>query len=112
MADVDPHNQQYSSPPFGLSGDYASTGAGGSPGTSAAATAGPVVGSPAVLSGPYQSSQLPIAHVPVHSGDTSAFSDDVPVHASPLLPGDPAPYLSTGAGTGHAGHVPHPNTGS
>lgn len=105
-------NQQYSSPPFGLSGDYGSTGAPGSVGVTAAATAGPVVGTPQVTS-VWQSVQAaPPPEVPVHSGDTSSFSDDTPIHQSPLLPSDPAAYLSTGAGMGTdvtSGH--HPNAG-
>lgn len=102
-------NQQYSDPPFVSAGAdaYLSTGAPGSP-PSPGGSAGPVVGRPAVL-GSFDSSQLPVSRVDVTSGDTCAFSDDVPVHDSPLLPGSPEPYMSTGAGDGRAEHIPHPN---
>jgi hypothetical protein len=65
-----------------------STGLGGSesPDT-AAATAGPEVGRPTVSS-VYVSSQLQEGRptLPVMSGDTSGFSDDLPVHESVLVP--------------------------
>jgi hypothetical protein len=86
-------------------GAYYSTGLDGSSSPDvASATAGPVVGTP-VVSSVYVSSQLPEGQVtlPVTSGDTSGFSDDQPVHASPLLPG--AAYAAeTGIGHGHTGH--------
>jgi hypothetical protein len=82
-----------------------STGLGGSSSPDvAAATAGPVVGTP-VVSSVYVSSQLPEGRptLPVTSGDSSGFSDDRPIHESPLLPGS-AYAAETGIGHGHAGH--------
>lgn len=104
MAD-DPSNGQYSSPPFNLGGNYASTGLGaGSPGIQdePPGVGGGGVIAEAVVSAPFGSSQLPenVGHLPVTAGDTSAMSDDMPIHDSPLLPG--AAYASvTGIGGGH-----------
>jgi hypothetical protein len=89
------------------------SGAAGSPGVTDSAPGvggGAVIATPAV-SNPFDSSQIAANRpaVPVTQGDTSGFSDDVPVHQSPLLPGQPADYMSSGAGQGHAGHFPHPN---
>jgi hypothetical protein len=82
------------------------TGAPGSAGITAQATSGAEVGNP-VVSNPYGSSQLPENKptLPVTQGDTSGFSDDTPVHASPIMPAD-ASYLSTGAGQGSGAHYP------
>jgi hypothetical protein len=84
---------------------FYSTGLPGSEGITAAATAGPVVGTP-VVSVPFASSQ-PAASRPViavTSGDTFSASDDLAVHVgTPLLP---AGADTTGIGGGHAGHRP------
>jgi hypothetical protein len=106
-------NAQYQSPPFGLAGDYSNSGAAGSPGVTDSAPGvggGAVIASP-VVSAAFDSSQIAsnMPTVPVVAGDTSGFSDDLPVHQSPLLPGPPASYMDSGAGEGHAGHFPHPN---
>jgi hypothetical protein len=62
---------------------------------------GGVIASPAV-STPFMSSQLPDSHptLPVTAGDTSGFTDDQPVHDSPLLPGAGSAAV-TGIGGGH-----------
>src|SRR5262249_10189052 len=108
---TDPQNPQYSSPgPLfaGDSGAYASTGAPGTEGVSAGALTGPVVGYTPVTF-VYQSVQpQPPPHVPVHSGATTAFSDDEPLHQSPLLP-EAAAASSTNAGSGHPRGPGHPN---
>jgi hypothetical protein len=80
-------------------GGWYSTGYPGSPSPDQApATAGPVVGRP-VVSAPFGSSQLPenMPRLPVTSGDTSGFSDDLPVHESFLVPSHSD---VTGAGKG------------
>ena len=107
----DSQNLQYTdqSKFFGGNGAaYASTGAPGTEGITAAESAGPVVGSP-VISAPFGSSQVPanMAHVDVVSGDTSAFSSDRPVNPGPLLP-DWQGASVTGAGSGSP-HDRHPN---
>lgn len=110
-------NAQYESPPFGLGGDYTSSGAPGSPGVQdspAGSGGGSVIATP-VVSAPYGSSQLPanLGRVPVTQGDTAGMTSDSPVPQT----GDPLTGISldaitsTGAGRGHAGHIPHPNTG-
>ena len=109
-------NGQYSSPPFGLTGDYAFTGAPGSAGIQdrpAGTGGGAVIASP-VVSTPYASSQLAanMPTVPVTQGDTSGMSSDSPVNGGPLQPGPLDGYLATGAGLGSditAGH--HPSAG-
>jgi hypothetical protein len=112
-------NSQYSDPGplFGGAADYANTGA---PGSASPVTdepsgsgGGGVIGNP-VVSVPGASSQVAASMpvVPVTAGDTSSFSDDMPVHKSELFPADPSAYMSTGAGMGTdttAGH--HPNAG-
>jgi hypothetical protein len=111
---ADPHNGQYSDPPFGMGG-IASTGAGGSPSVQDSPPGvggGPVIARP-VVSIPGYSSQLPegTPSVPVTAGDTCAVSSDTPVPAS----GDPltgltlADITTTGAGLG-SGHAVHPNS--
>jgi hypothetical protein len=72
---------------------------------------GSVVASPAV-STPFASSQVAanMPQVPVLSGDTCAFSDDQPLHQSPLLPHADA-ASSTGAGMGSVSTPHHPNAG-
>lgn len=103
-------NGQYSDPPFGMSGAVAQTGAPGTAVPGPETSAGPVVGTPAVVA-PYASSQAPIPRVEVTSGDTCSMSADAPVPAG----GDPLTGLSladvtqTGAGQG-SGHMPHPNS--
>jgi hypothetical protein len=89
------------------------TGAPGTVGVSAAATAGGLVGSPQV-SVPFGSSQVPgnMPRVPVYGGDTSSFSDDLAAHASPIVAAPQDALLSTGAGDGAAGHFRHPNAGT
>lgn len=79
----------------------------GTAGISAGNTSGAVIGSP-VVSAPYGSSQLPANRptVDVRSGDTSGFSDDTPVHTSPLLPGPLDDYLGAAAGA-QTSHVTH-----
>jgi hypothetical protein len=97
-------NAQYSDPPFGLGGDYASTGAPGTPGSAAESAGGAVVGSPVVTVGPYASSQIPVnvPRIDVTQGDTCAMTSDAPVPLS----GDPmtgvslADITQTGAGQG------------
>jgi hypothetical protein len=110
---TDPQNPQYSDPGPLFSGDsgaYASTGAPGTEGVTAGVTSGPVVGSPPVTI-VYQSVQAqPPPPVAVHSGATTAFSDDQPLHQSPLLP-HAAEASSTGAGMGSVAGPPHPNVG-
>lgn len=94
-------NAQYTADPQFVAGEYGMTGLGGSPSpNTAAATAGPVLAQP-VVSTPLASSQLPenMPRVPVTSGDTSGFSDDQPIHSSPLLP-DAAQAAVTGIGHG------------
>ena len=84
----------------------------GAPGTATTpdTTVGPVVGSPAVVV-TYASSQAPIAHVDVTTGDTCSLSSDAPVPVS----GDPLTGLSlalvtqTGAGMGSS-TAHHPNS--
>jgi hypothetical protein len=102
-------NAQYSESGTQLvPGSYASTGAPGSPSPVADAPpgvgGGAVIGSPEILTSTYASSQVPanLPRIPVTQGDTSAFSDDTPVHESPIMPGPASAYLSTGAGQGHA----------
>lgn len=94
-------NEQYSDPPFGLAGDYTSTGAPGSAVASPGSTQGAVIGSP-VVSTPYASSQAAenMPRVPVTSGDTSGMSSDGPVPGT-----DPLTGLSLGeiCGTGADG---------
>jgi hypothetical protein len=106
-------NNQYTDRPFGLPGDYASSGASGTAGVTAAATAGSLVGSPAV-SVPFASSQVPgnMPRVSVYGGDTSGFSDDLAAHASAVVAAPQDALLSTGAGDGAAGHFRHPNAGA
>jgi hypothetical protein len=67
----------------------------------ASATAGAVIGRPTV-SAVYVSSQLPEGRptLAVTSGDTSGYSDDQPIHPSPLLPGS-AYAATSGLGEGH-----------
>lgn len=109
-------NAQYDHPSalFPGSGSYASTGAPGGDGDTAAETSGPVIGSPAV-STPYASSQIPgnMPHVDVTSGDTSGMSSDSPVgdHFSTLSGRPAADYLNTGAGQGNPNPYNHPNAG-
>jgi cytochrome c1 len=81
----------------------ADSSAPGSSGASASQTSGPVVGSP-VVSVPGASSQVPASRptVTVTAGDTSGMSDDLPAHASQIMPGPAPDYLSTGAGGGRA----------
>jgi hypothetical protein len=83
----------------------------GSPGVTAGESAGPVVGNP-VVTAPFTSSQAPQPTVAVTAGDTSAFSDDRPIHDNtPLLPGGTVGNSPdrTGAGEGKANHMRHPN---
>src|SRR5215472_14204756 len=99
--DTESFNSQYSSPPFGLPGDYASSGAAGTQGVTdqpAGVGGGPVIGRP-VISAPYGSSQLDVnmPEIPVTAGDTSAMSDDMPAHASAIMPGPAAAYMDSGA---------------
>jgi hypothetical protein len=103
-------NAQYADKPFGLGGDYLSSGAPGSPGVTVSDPDATVATVP-VHSSPYWSAQAdPAPDVTVGVGDTSGFSDDTPIHESALLPhGEEA--LTTGAGDGHAGHFAHPNSG-
>jgi hypothetical protein len=70
----------------------------------ASATHGPVVGNP-IVSVPLASSQVPenMPRLPVTSGDTSGFSDDLPVHQDVLTP--PMSDV-TGIGHGSIGHRP------
>jgi hypothetical protein len=92
-------NDQYSNPPFGLQGDYTSSGAEGSQGISAAQDA-PALMTVPVTPSPYWSAQLgdmPSATVSV--GDTSAYSSDDPTPVNPLLP-DADGASATGAGAG------------
>jgi hypothetical protein len=104
-------NDQYMDPPFGLSPAIAQTGAPGSPGITAAETAGPEVGRP-VVSVPGASSQVPesMPRLSVTAGDTSAMSSDAPVPPG----GDPLTGLgldfiaSTGAGQGTVVTPHHP----
>jgi hypothetical protein len=100
---------------FGGATGYASTGAPGSPGDTAAQTAGPVIGSP-VVSVPFASSQLP-ANMPrldVTAGDTSGMSSDQPVGDgfSTLSGVSPAAMSTTGAGQGNPDPYRHPGAGS
>ena len=84
-----------------------STGAPGSEGVSASDTAGAVIGSAqprSVLFAP----SVPVPEVRVHAGDTTGFSDDQPIHQSPLLP-HAAEASSTGAGDGNVVTPHHPN---
>jgi hypothetical protein len=70
-------------------GAFYGTGFGGSESPDvASATHGPVLASPAVSS-VYVSSQLAEGRpsIPVTSGDTSGFSDDLAVHESAIIPG-------------------------
>jgi hypothetical protein len=72
-----------------------------------------VIASP-VVSVPFASSQLAesMPVVPVTAGDTSAMTDDMPAHASGIDgTSDAAPYMDTGAGSGHVVTSPHPNAG-
>jgi hypothetical protein len=86
----------------------------GTVGIDPAATDGPVVGTP-VVSVPFASSQ-PAEGRPrlsVTSGDTSAFSDDQPVHdGTAFMAGGDTPVgpAETGAGRGHVVTTPHPNS--
>jgi hypothetical protein len=117
MAEIDPHNLQYGAGAslFGMDAvPYASTGAGGSPGDTAAQTGGPVIGSP-VVSAPYGSSQLP-ANMPrldVTAGDTSGMSSDQAVgdNFAELSGADRGAMSSTGAGAGSVSSPHHPNAG-
>lgn len=100
-------NAQYDAGPFPgiVSGTESKFRPPGSQGITAPATAGPVVGTP-VVSTPGMSSQPAEGRptLPVTSGDTSSMSDDLPAHASVLVPGPESDLLSTGAGDGRAGH--------
>jgi hypothetical protein len=101
-------NEQYQgADPFGGPGGYASSGAPGSAGVSASETTGGVVGSVQPRSVMFAPSG-PVPEVTVRAGDTSSFSDDVPLHPSVLLPGDAGQYLATGAGRGSPNAV-NPN---
>jgi hypothetical protein len=107
-------NGQYQSPPFGVGGDYASTGLGGTQGDTASQTEGPVVASP-VVSTPFGSSQV-AANMPrqaVTTGDTSGMSSDQAVgdNFSKLAGVAQDAMTATGMGTGHAVSPPHPNAG-
>jgi hypothetical protein len=105
-------NNQYSDRPYGLGGDYASTGLGGSQGDMASQTEGPLVGSP-VVSAPFGSSQLPVntPRLPVLAGDTSAMSSDQAVgdNFTTISGAAQDSMTATGAGTGHVGGPRHPN---
>ena len=109
---ADESNQQYSSPPFGVGGDYASTGLGGTQGDMASQTQGPTIGDP-VVSAPFGSSQLPVnmPRLPVLAGDTSAMSSDQAVgdHFTTISGASQAALAATGSGTGHVGGPRHPN---
>jgi hypothetical protein len=105
-------NDQYSgADPFGGPGGYASSGAPGSAGVSASKTTGGTTGG---TIGSVQPRSVmfapsgPVPEVAVREGDTCAFSDDVPVHPSALLPGDPDQFMTTGAGAGSPNAV-NPN---
>jgi hypothetical protein len=102
-------NDQYSgADPFGGPGGYASSGAPGSAGVSASKTTGGVIGSVQPRSVMFAPSG-PVPEVAVREGDTCAFSDDVPVHPSALLPGDAGQFMTTGAGEGSPNAV-NPNS--
>ena len=112
---ADSSNQQYSSPLFGIGGNYASTGAPGSegitdspPGTGG----GPVIGRP-VVSVPGASSQLPESRptLSVTAGDSAGMADDLGAHTSAIAPGPLDGYLSDGPWQGHT-MARHPNAGS
>jgi hypothetical protein len=87
------------------------------PGTAGAqqGKAGPVLATNVVVSHDNKSSQVKPDILPVlYAGDTSSFSDDVPVHlGGPFLAGGTQGSRPdrTGAGEGNAGHQPHPNAG-
>jgi hypothetical protein len=92
-------NQQYSSPPFGLGGDYLHTGSPGSAGIVDApqgSGGGGVIGS-APVTMPYQSVQGgPPPATSVTAGDTAGMADDLGAHTSAIMPGPLADYLSSG----------------
>jgi hypothetical protein len=98
--------------PFGTSEAIAHTGAPGTPGITAAESAGPVVGTPVVSDG-WASAQVPanLPTVEVLAGDSSGMSSDAPVPAG----GDPLTGLgldaiaSTGAGSGSVQGAGNPN---
>jgi hypothetical protein len=108
-------NDQYlpGQAPFGLSAAIAQTGAPGSPGITAAETAGAEVGRPTV-SVPGASSQLPesMPRVSVTAGDTSAMSSDAPVPpGGDPLTGIPLSDIAS-MGPYPAWHDPYPHPGA
>jgi hypothetical protein len=74
------------------------TGAPGNQGITAAAPAGPQIGT-ATVTPPYGQAR-DATLVPVYNGDSAGSADDVPAHVSPLTPGPLDGYQSTGAGRG------------
>jgi hypothetical protein len=105
----DPHNQQYVTPPFGMSPGIASTGSSGQP------AADPDLDSAALMSGvvvsvPGQSSQVAPDTTTVHLGDTASASyGPVPPDGDPLTGLGEAFLNATGAGEGHVA-TSHPGS--
>lgn len=86
-----------------------STGAHGTPGATGEGDS-PLMTVP--VSELYESTQSDQRdRVDVGTGDTSGMSDDVPAHALPGMPDEPA-YMSTGAGEGNPDPYAHPNAGA